>query len=47
MAASTGSRMSTNDMLTAGKDRLKRLSPKNALKELEEKAMGLFEDSKS
>lgn len=47
MAASNASRMSTNDMLTAGKDRLKRLSPKNALKELEEKAMGLFGDEQA
>lgn len=47
MAASTGSIMSTNDMLAAGKDRLSKWSPKNAMRDIEEKAMGFFNDEQS
>ena len=47
MAASDASKMSTSQMTRVLKDRLKKWSPKNALQELEEKAMGFFNEEQS
>ncbi len=47
MAASDASKMSTNSMITSLKERLKKWDPKSALRELEEQAMGFFDEEQA
>ena len=47
MSASTGSRISTSKMTGTLLDSLKKWNPKNALQDIEEKAMGFFNEEQS